>query len=167
MILVKVKKKWCLMDQLSSHLMSYCSLVPLCAMIFLNEMIFSLICINSQPICNVINLYYETHMMILKWIEYNIRVIKYYFYFSFLLSTELKRWRESCVTMHCDEVHVTVFCDMWYVNKCCLKLSSAVPLCLSSNLPGTFDMLFSNPCKPGPVKQPEFSPVYLGQLLIK
>ena len=34
--------------------------------IFLNEMIFSLICINSQPISNAINVYYETHMMILK-----------------------------------------------------------------------------------------------------
>ena len=33
---------------------------------FLNEMIFSLICINSQPISNVISVYYETHMMILK-----------------------------------------------------------------------------------------------------
>ena len=47
--------------------------------IFLNEMIFSLICINSQPISHVINVYNETQMMILKWIEYNIRVINYYF----------------------------------------------------------------------------------------
>ena len=35
-----------------------------CYDIFLNEMIFSLICINSQPIFDVINVYYETHMMI-------------------------------------------------------------------------------------------------------
>ena len=34
--------------------------------IFLNKMIFSLICINSQPISHVINVYYETQMMILK-----------------------------------------------------------------------------------------------------
>ena len=33
--------------------------------IFLNEMIFSLICINSQPISHAINVYYETQMMIL------------------------------------------------------------------------------------------------------
>ena len=34
--------------------------------IFLNEMIYSLICINSQPISHVINVYYETQMMILE-----------------------------------------------------------------------------------------------------
>ena len=85
-----------------------------CYDIFWNEMIFSLICINSQPISHVINVYYETQMMILKWIKYNIRVINYYFYIPFFSPQGAdERWRESCVTMHSDEVHVTVFCDMW------------------------------------------------------
>ena len=32
---------------------------------FCNEMILSLICINSQPLSHVINVYYEAQMMIL------------------------------------------------------------------------------------------------------
>ena len=44
--------------------MLYCPLVPQCADTFCNE-IFSLICINSHPITHVINVYYETLMMIL------------------------------------------------------------------------------------------------------
>ena len=85
-----------------------------CYDILWNEMIFSLICINSQPISNVIIVYYETHMMILKWTEYNMMVISYYFYFLFFSPQRVEeRWKESCVTMHCDEVHVTVICDMW------------------------------------------------------
>ena len=77
-------------------------------------MIFSLICINSQPISHVINVYYQTHVIILKSTEYKIRVINYYFYILFFSPQRVEeRWRESCVTMHCDEVHVTVLCDMW------------------------------------------------------
>ena len=57
-------------------------------------------------------------------------------------------------------------CVMWYVNKCCLKLSSVVLQCLS-NPHGTSDVLFSKPCYPGPVKWLELSQVYLGQLLVK
>ena len=34
--------------------------------ILLTEIIFSLICVNSQPISHVISVYYETQMMILK-----------------------------------------------------------------------------------------------------
>ena len=61
--------------------------------------------------------------MILKWTEYIIWVINYYLYILFFSPQRAEeRIRESGVTMHCDEVHVTVFCDMWYVNKCCLKL---------------------------------------------
>ena len=56
--------------------------------IFLNEMIFTLICINSQPISHVINVYYETQMMILR-----VNCIYHKGYqllclYSFLLSTE-------------------------------------------------------------------------------
>ena len=41
-------------------------IATVCYDIFLNEMLFSLICINSQPTSHVINVYYETQMMILK-----------------------------------------------------------------------------------------------------
>ena len=55
---------------------------------FLNEMIFSVLCINSQPISHVINVYYGTQMMI-----WNVNCIYYkgyqlLFLYSFLLSTE-------------------------------------------------------------------------------
>ena len=125
------------MDQLSFHIAFYCH-VPYD--IFLNEMIFSLICINSQPISNVINVYYETHMMILKWTEYNIRVINYYFYFLFISPQKVGEVKKVLLYnalwwSPCD-------CVTGYVNKCCLKLSSVVLLCLS-NPHGTFDVLFS------------------------
>ena len=65
--------------------------------IFLNEMIFSLICVNSQPISHAINVYYGTKMMILKCTEYNIRVINYYFYILFFSPQRVeKRWRVLC-----------------------------------------------------------------------
>ena len=37
-----------------------------CYDIFLSEMIFSVLCINSQPISHVMNVYYGTQMMILR-----------------------------------------------------------------------------------------------------
>ena len=112
--------------------------------IFLNEMIFSLICINSQPISHVINVYYETQMMILKWTEYNIRVINYYFYILFFSPQRVEeRWRESCVTMHCEEVHVTVFCDMW-INAVWIY-QSVVPLCFCFKPPWHFWCAFLQP----------------------
>ena len=107
------------MDQLSDHIAPRCHV---CYEFFLNEIIFSLICTNSKPISNVINAYYETHIIILKWTEYNIGVINYYF--SFLLSTE--SWREVkrvlcykgilCHTLWwspCNCVMWYVICDMW------------------------------------------------------
>ena len=112
----------CLMDQLSYHLMSYCSLLPLCTMTFWNDMIFSLLCINSQPISHVINVYYETQMMIL-----NVNCIYHkgyqlLFLYSFLLSTE--SWREMKRVL-CYNALWWSPCDcvLWYVNECCLKLS--------------------------------------------
>ena len=116
--------------------------------IFLNEMIFSLICTNSQPISNVINVYYETHMMLLKvnWIQHKCYQLLFSIFFFSLHRVE-ESWRgvERVLWYNvlwwspCD-------CVVWYVNKCCLKLSSVVPLyfCLS-NPPWHFWCAFLQP----------------------
>ena len=51
-------------------------------------MIFSLVSINSQPIFNVIDVNYETHMMILLFIENTEGLLVIMYIFDFLLPTE-------------------------------------------------------------------------------
>ena len=61
-------------------------------MIFLcNEMIYYVLCINSQPLSDVINVYIDAQLMISIANANILRVINHYVYILFLLSTELKR----------------------------------------------------------------------------
>ena len=54
-----------------------------CYDIFCNEMIFSVLCVNSQPLSHVINVYIDAQMMILMVNANIIRVINHYVYILF------------------------------------------------------------------------------------
>ena len=60
-------------------------------------MIFSLLCINSQLISHVVNVYYGTQMMILNVICIYHKGYQLLLLYSFLLSTELKRGEDNLV----------------------------------------------------------------------
>ena len=127
--------------------------------IFLNEMIFSLICVNSQPISHVINVYYETQMMILK---VNCTYHKGYqslFLYSFL-HRELKRvlCYNALWWCPCD-------CVLWYVNKCCLKLSiSGSSLFLFIKPPWHFWCAFFQPMLAWPIEVAGIIPSITGPI---
>ena len=107
--------------------MSLCYIALYCHVhydIYWHGMIFSLTCINSQPIFNVIDVYYKTQMMILIVNCIYHKGFELLFLYSFLLSTELKRGEESFV-IPCIVMNSMWLCSMiwWYVNKCCLNIS--------------------------------------------
>ena len=56
-------KKW--QNQLSHHYAIVLHIAIVHDYIFCNEMIYTVLCINSQPLSHVINVYIEAQMMIL------------------------------------------------------------------------------------------------------
>ena len=58
-------------------------IATVCYDIFCDEMIFSVLCINSQPLSHVINVYIDAQMMILMVNANIIRVINHYVYILF------------------------------------------------------------------------------------